>query len=958
MKKVLKITGIVLLALLLLLLILPFAFQGKIKDLAINEANKQLEAKVYLGDLSLSFFKNFPHASVTIQDFGVEGVKEFEGDTLADVKKLIVVVNIKSLFGDSYEINKIEIDKARLYAKVLENGKANWDIMKSDTTEVEEIDTTASSPFKLSLESFTIKESDIAYSDDQSKMYASIRDLNLALKGELAQGGSGDVNLGSLANIENLKLLIGGISYEDKQSPMAASLNKVNIEFQGSVSEALAKLKTNMDVEELSFSMDKIPYLSKVHIKAIIDMDADLETNKYTFRENQLNLNAIQAGFDGFVQLIDTTAIDMDITLNTPSIDFKQILSLIPAVYAKDFESIKTEGKVMLSAMAKGRMEGENLPSFDVKLNVADAMFKYPDLPSAVTGINIDAEAKNPGGVADLTVVNIPKFTFNMANNPFEANLLLKTPVSDPDFAFGAKGTIDFTKIKEVIPMDSVDLKGILKADLEAQGRLSYVEKEQYDKFIASGNLNLADFIYKSADLPYEVKVALANLNFSNKYIDLTTLMVTLGKNDIEAKGKLENYLPYIMKNDETIKGQLSVKSNYFNLNDFMSSEEETPEQTEESAPMTVIQVPANIDFGMDINFLKLIYDNIELDNSKGALTVKDRIVNIQNLSSHTLGGTLGAKGSYNTQDTLRPEVDMTFDVKDMVISEVFTKIETAKAFVPMLSDAGGNFSMNLAFNAALGADMSPDLQTVNGKGRFNSKEVIIKNVKVLDELADKLSYPALKDPQIKDISIAFEIEKGRIMTEPFSTKVAGADMTVSGSSGLDQTLDYTTTVTIPNTKVPTVPLKFDVLIGGTFTSPNVKVSLKSTVDAVTDIVKGEVKKVVDEAAQKAIETAKATQQKMMAEAQKQAESIRASAAKSGEKLVEEAQKQSDAMVSGAKNSIEKVAKQKAGDALVKEAKKQSDKLKSEADIQANNLVSSTQQQTDKIVQEAEAKAK
>ncbi len=950
MKKGLKIAGIVLLALLLLLLVLPFAFQGKIKDLALNEANKQLNAKIYLGDLSLSFFRDFPHASVTITDFGVTGVNEFEGDTLADVERLRAVVNIKSLFGDSYEINRIEIDKARLYAKMLENGKANWDIMKPDTTEVEDVDTTSASPFRLSLERFAINGSDVTYHDDQAKMYATVRDLNLALRGDIA------LDLAALANIEDLMLSVGEITYEDKQSPMAAALGKVKIDFQGSVSEALSRLKTAIDVEAISFSMDKISYLSNASIKAAIDMDADLEANKYTFRDNQLTLNAIQANFDGFVQLIDSTAIDMDITLNTPTIDFKQILSLIPAVYAKDFETIKTDGKVTLSAMAKGRMEGEKLPAFDVKLNIADAMFRYPDLPSAVTGINISAEASSPGGVADLTVVNVPKFQFSMAENPFEANLLLKTPVSDPDFAFGAKGVIDFTKIQQVMPLESVDLQGILKADLEAKGRLSYVEKEDYEKFMVAGNLNLSDFIFKSAELPYDVKVALANLIFTNKYVDLTTLQLLIGKNDIEAKGKLENFLPYIMKN-QTIKGQLSLNSNYFNLNDFMS-EEEVPEQPIEEVPLTVIQIPANIDFTLDVNFLKLVYDNIELDNSKGALTVKDQILDIKNLSSHALGGNLGMKGYYNVQDTLRPKVDMTFDVKEMVISEVFTKVETANAFAPMLADAGGNFSMGLSFNSALGTDMMPVFETVNGKGKFTSKEVVIRNVKALDLLAEKLNYPALKDPKIKDVSIAFVIEDGRINTEPFTTQISSAKMTVSGSSGLDQTLDYKATVSLPNDKVPNIPLAFDVLIGGTFTSPSISVSVKSTVDAVTNLVKSEVKKVVDDAVQKAIETAKATQQKMMAEARKQADMIRTNAAKMGDGLVEEAQKQADAMVKGTKNPIEKAAKQKAGDLLVKEAKSKSNKLKAEADTQANKLISSTQQQTDKIVREAEAKAK
>ncbi|HQJ90683.1 MAG TPA: AsmA family protein, partial [Paludibacteraceae bacterium] len=405
MKKGLKIAGIVLLVFLALLFILPFAFQGKIKDIAIDQANKNLNAEIFMGDLSLSFFKNFPNASVTIENFGVVGKNEFKGDTLANVGKLIAVVNIKSFFGDSYEINEIGLEDTYVYAKVLENGKANWDITIPDTTTKEKVDTSASSRINLNLENFLVKNMNVVFNDMQAKMYASVKDLNLDLAGQFSNGAS-------LANVENMKLGVAKIVYTDRVSAMGASMDQFNFTFSGSVSDAIAKLKTKIDVDKVSFFMSKIPYLSNAKLAADINLDADMKNNKFTFTENSIALNAIKANFSGFVQLIDSTTTDMDVQLNTPSIDFKQILSLIPAIYAKDFESIKTDGKVTLTAMAKGRMQGEKLPAFDVKLKIADAMFKYPTLPSDVKDINIDVEASNPGGLADLTVLNIPTLKF------------------------------------------------------------------------------------------------------------------------------------------------------------------------------------------------------------------------------------------------------------------------------------------------------------------------------------------------------------------------------------------------------------------------------------------------------------------------------------------------------------------------------------------------------------------
>ena len=187
MKKGLTISGIIIALFLVLLFILPFAFQGKIKEIAINEANKQLKAEIYMGDLSLSFFRDFPHASVSIENFGVVGVNEFIGDTLANVNKLGVVLNIKSLFGDSYDMNKIEILDASFKALVLEDGKANWDIMETsdDDTETAVDENSESSPFKLSLESFVIENLDVIYHDKQSAMYASVNDLNFSMAGDI-----------------------------------------------------------------------------------------------------------------------------------------------------------------------------------------------------------------------------------------------------------------------------------------------------------------------------------------------------------------------------------------------------------------------------------------------------------------------------------------------------------------------------------------------------------------------------------------------------------------------------------------------------------------------------------------------------------------------------------------------------------------------------------------------------
>lgn len=269
---------------------------------------------------------------------------------------------------------------------------------------------------------------------------------------------------------------------------------------------------------------------------------------------------------------------------------------------------------------------------------------------------------------------------------------------------------------------------------------------------------------------------------------------------------------------------------------------------------------------------------------------------------------------------------------------------------------------MGIDMNTALGKDMSPVLNTVNAKGTFSTKQVGLQKTAVLDKLADQVKIQQLKNPTLKNLNVKFSIKNGRMSVEPFTTALAGTNLKVSGSSGLDKTLDYTAAMSMPNTNAVSaktnIPMKMNVLVGGTFDNPKVKLDASGTVDAAKTLVKEKATKAVKQGISNAVTEAKAQQAKLMAAAQKQADAINAEAKTQGDKLVSEAQSQSDNMVNSAKNPIEKIAKKKAGEKLVKEAQKKSSQLQSEAQKKSDNIIKTAQTKGDALVNAAEAKSK
>lgn len=56
--------------------------------------------------------------------------------------------------------------------------------------------------------------------------------------------------------------------------------------------------------------------------------------------------------------------------------------------------------------------------------------------------------------------------------------------------------------IKQVYPLDDMELNGTVRADMTMAGHLSYIEKEQYDRFSASGTIALSDMNLKMKEMP------------------------------------------------------------------------------------------------------------------------------------------------------------------------------------------------------------------------------------------------------------------------------------------------------------------------------------------------------------------------------------------------------------------------------------------------------------------------
>ena len=947
MKKLLKILGITLLSIFILLLVLPIFFKGKILDAVVEAANDNLNAKFTLEDVSISFISSFPNVTVTLENMKIEGLGAFEGVTLAGVDAIETTVDISSLFGDEIHLKRLAVVNPEINVLVTAAGLANYDIAKEGEVELEE---------------------------DGIEVETGEAELEVQLQEYSITGGN--------------------ILYEDLTMPVRAEIKSLDHSGSGDLSASKYILNTLTKAVSVDVVYDGVRYLKNVDTEIKADLDIDMDQMLFAFKENSFRLNELVLNADGWIKMPEDD-IDMDIAFDTEQTDFRNILSLVPAAFASDLEGVDVTGEMGLDGFVKGKFNDTSMPGFGVNLLIDDGRFKYPDLPSSVDEINVRASIDaSDGNDYDKMKIDVDRFYMVMADNPIDATLKLRTPMSDPDIDSKIIAKVNFETLKDVVPLDAGDeLQGYLNSNIRLKGKLSAIEEERYEDFQAEGDMILQQMTYSSDSLPYDVEIDKAYMRFTPESINLDQFSSKIGESDISLEGSIDNYLAYALK-DELLHGRFKMSSQMLNLNEFMVSSEAsaqengtdaTPATEETSSDEGVIAVPGNIDFVLRTDIKEMLYDNIEITNVKGLAVVADHQVNLSGVTMDVLGGKVAMTGLYDTKDISKPKSAFSYDIQNMGIKEAAEKFNTIDKLAPIAKSCIGTFSSKLSLDSELDESMMPNLETLLGKGDFYTSEVAVAQFKPLTELASQLNMGSVASQTFQNVKTYFTIENGKAFFEPFDVNIDGMPATIEGATTLTGGIDYSMNMEVPYDRISSslanqandalsqlnaqlgtdfsagdkVPV--NIKITGTVTEPKIALDYGDLIkgkqeeikDQIKDAVEEEIKEQIEDVKNDALEEAQKKADEILAEAQKKSDALIAEAKKAAEDLRKSGYAEAQKIEDSAKNPLEKAGAKIAANKLRQEADEAAKRMIEEAKKQAKLITDRAQKEADELIEKA-----
>ncbi len=937
MKKPIIIFTALLVILFGILLTLPYFFKDDIKAAIDKELAASVNADINfdVDNFNVSLFPHFPNLTVGIQDFSVVGRDDFAGKVLFSTKNFEVVINLKKIiFDDQISVQAILLDHPVIWIKVLASGKANYDIAMPSEEPVEEVEVEeASEPFSMRIEKWQIIGGDITYDDETIPFVMEIKELN--------HTGSGDFSLTVFDMLMQTDAMLATISY------------------------------------------DGVTYMKNKKLTADMGLAMNMDQMKFTFKDNVFKLNDFAMGMNGWFSMPED-GYDMDLSITSKNNSFKSILSLVPALYATDFEGLSASGSVDFSTTLKGIYNDNRMPAFNIGLGIKDGRFQYPDLPAAVDNVQLKMVIDNKDGNIDNTNINISRFHIELGKNPIDATLKIANLVDYP-IDLNASAKIDFADMMQLFPMEGVELKGILDANIQAKG----VYDTLTSTIPASGSFNLSNFYYSDTEyLPQGMSISTAKASFNPENMSLDAFESNIGASDFSATGKLTNYINYALFPNEILSGNLNLTSTNILVDEFMTTAEteeeiavDTTSAKEESYDMAV---PANIDFIMKANLKKIEYDGLLLTEAKGSLIIKDGILDMKDLSTKTLGGKIIFNGIYDTKEPTKPKFDMDFGIQNISIPASFKAFNTVQKLAPIAENMQGNLTTNFSMRGDLDKELMPINETVNGGGLLKIASAKIAGGKFVTALSKFTSKGAKEEMALKDIKMQVIIENGAVNVAPFDVIIDGNKSTISGSTSLEGLLDYKIATSIPagqlgqqanaalnklmgSTEEASSEIKLNLGVTGLYDNPKISLLGSDMKEAVKEQV---VKAVVDKAAELAKEKlgvdiptskedlnkeAREKADKLLADAQKQADQVKEEAKKAAAQIREEAKKQRDALLKEAGNNFLKQQGAKvAGKKLVDEADKKADLVETEADKKADAIMAKARAQADAVLEKGD----
>ncbi|MBO9703462.1 MAG: hypothetical protein J7604_24850 [Sporocytophaga sp.] len=755
--KVLRIIGKVVLIIALVLLLLVGIVAGvvafykkEIIALTIKELNTYLTAKVDVDpDVDVSIFQKFPQ--ITLEFKKVKIAESIEGSDLKLVEagEIFLAFDPWDLLQKRYVISQLYIEDGKIAIRTDAQGRANYEIFKSDTT-------SASEEVGFNLKKIKLNNVELSFVNEIKNQGYYLLAKDLAAKIKLEQK---KYNIGLDGKLVSHKIRAAGHDYfKEKNLEILSELILDNERDQFIV------LPSNLKVEKSEFDL----------------------SGSFSYKDKKY----IDFEFKGKKGQIQT------------------LVSLMPKKIAENFSSYASSGNIFFKSTVKGEISETISPLIVVEFGISNASIFHPDYKGRLEKVNLVGYFSNGNKHhAKTSFLKLSDISFSLNNKPVKGDFLLEN-FENPFIRFKAEGSLSLESIFSFYPVEKIkEATGNLDFDINFTGSSEELRKNP-DQFNAGGQVIASKINVLVDNLPYRFSNISGDFLFNNNDIAVNDFKGNIGRSDFTVNGLFKNVLARLFNKKRKLFVDADFVSNYLDVEELLSaggkgakkssddSQDEGEEKEEKIFPFF-----KKYEVHLNCEIEKFSYKKFHAKKVKGVYTMKDPWISLERASCRLAGGKLVVNGNLNFASPSNIELTSETVLDGIQVDSIFYMCDNFDQKFIVDKNLKGEITGNVDLFMSMNEKFSIDDKSVVAKVEVKILNGELNNFEPMQSLSRFIEEKELEHVRFSELKNTIYIEN-RVITIPEMTIVTNVStISVSGTHTFDHVMDYRLTVPLKNFK-------------------------------------------------------------------------------------------------------------------------------------------------------------
>ncbi len=717
---------------------LVYTYQDKIISLFVTEANKHINTKVDVGQISVSLWDKFPQVSVSLEQVNVvEAVPESE-ESLAKLEKLYFTFSVWDVLRGKYNVNELYLQDGAIYIKVLEDGRVNYQVLKQDSTATEDSD------FAFNLEHIDLSRVTINYTDKKhNQTYeAQAHQLQAALT---ITPETIDIEANGDATINTIRITAGEF-FKDKRVTIATAL------------------QLNSHTESI-----------KLHPSTI---------------------NIEQAAYEVAGTINYKGATNLDLVLEGKNTSIQSMLSLLPQSITREFSRYRSDGDVYFSGTIKGEASGKHNPTVDFKFGCRNATFYHPDVKQRIEALNFEGSFTNGAKQnASTSAISLKNLKGSLNNKPFSGNIAYSN-FANPTIAFDLKGMVDVAYVLGLVQLEEVKSgSGLADVRIAFSGNFNEFKSRPGNSTVnTSGDITLHNVNLHLAQLPLPIKGMSGNFMFKRNDVAVSDFKGRLGESDFVLNGMFNNVMAWLLLDNQRLLVDADFKSKYLNFDQLLSESLNTPASAQKSSSGYRLEVSPDIAFDLSAAVDKLQFRRFKGEQIKGEVSLRSQVVKTPNISFNAIGGNFSVRGTLDARQQNQLKVSTAAKLNNMSVDSLFYVFENFNQDFILDSHLQGRLTANIVSDVFLDSQLNPKTDLLQAEIDATIRNGQLINFAPMQKMSAFVKRSELSNMKFSELHNNFYIQDRTIFIPEMDIRTNLSPLpsvSISGMHTFDQDMDY-----------------------------------------------------------------------------------------------------------------------------------------------------------------------